>query len=206
MALNEQKQLARKLRERRLRGWLTTLSWSTPVIAFGGFFTIWHHVSAAVITPTSFESKTTVTNPLKSAQTPLLFQIGSQGSQVSIVQEHLAQLGYFHHAITRDYGPVTADAVKSFQINYGLPATGAIDGKTLTSIQQAVKQNSVKDLTESVDNNSQNGISSSTQDMNSQSGIGSGQNSAPAAPVQSSLSGSTGLNQQGSPVAVSSAS
>ncbi len=189
----EQKQLARKHRERKLRAWLLTLSWTTPVVAFGGFFTIWHHISNAVNLPqqpsltsvsTSAGSNMTNTN-----QNSVLLQIGSSGQQVRALQELLAELGYFHRRITNYYGTVTADAVAAFQADHNLPQTGAVDSNTLTVIVQTIKDNSISNLVQPGNNMGGNYSS------NSQPSYGS-----------YSYSGNNGLSQQQVPITSSSAS
>ncbi|RAV22175.1 peptidoglycan-binding protein [Paenibacillus contaminans] len=59
---------------------------------------------------------------------------GSQGPDVFAVQGMLKSLGYYAGPITGYYGEQTVQGVKAFQKAYGLPATGAVDGKTLESI------------------------------------------------------------------------
>ncbi len=62
------------------------------------------------------------------------FGVGSKGPDVFAVQGMLKSLGYFSGNIDGIYGPVTASGVRLFQKKYGLPVTGAVDGKTLQSI------------------------------------------------------------------------
>ncbi len=180
MAFDEEKQAARKRRERKLRGWLTLLSWGTPVIAFSCFFGIWHHLGSTAYALTPPSSPTvTATQQKASANSPIL-KIGSHSPQVRIIQTELAQLGYFNQPSTNDYGHVAADAIKSFQAANQLPQTGMLDDQTYLSLQQAVKENSAANLTQT--------------------------NAASAAPTQTPNQGSASLSQQNSPVAVSSAS
>jgi peptidoglycan hydrolase-like protein with peptidoglycan-binding domain len=156
---DEQKQLVRQRRERKLRLWLTTLSWSTPVIAFGSFFGIWHEIR--VTSPTVHELRPK-SAPLQSAvsqttsgaksEQKILFDIGSTAPEVRIVQEQLSLLGYFHHPITQYYGSLTADAVRAFQAHQHLPETGAVDQTTLTALQNAVKHVRIDSFTQSYSN------------------------------------------------------
>lgn len=62
------------------------------------------------------------------------FGKGVKGPDVYAVQGMLKSLGYFYGTITGYYGAETEAAVKRFQQKYGLPATGAVDDKTLESI------------------------------------------------------------------------
>ncbi len=190
MGTDQEKQIARQRRERQLRLWLTTLSWSTPVIAFGSLFTIWHQIAetapAIHSSPTkSLAQKPSVlqTNTSENGSTSpekILYEIGSRGPQVSTIQQQLSLLGYFHHPITQYYGTVTAESVKTFQAEHHLPQTGAIDQNTLTAIQNVVKQVRTANLT-------------------------SQPSSAPVAQSQAT-SGSVGLSQQSMPDATSSGS
>ena len=153
------KQIARERREKKFRLWLTTLSWTLPVVAFGSFFSLWHSVSSAVNSPAKAKPttagtihparnvKSDDTQSTKSVVPSVLFKIGSRNPQVKVIQQQLYELGYFNHVITDYYGPVTAQAVESFQISQHLNATGEIDSATLTALQQAVKHYQTSNLT-----------------------------------------------------------
>ncbi len=66
--------------------------------------------------------------------------IGSRGDGVRKLQQLLKQLGYFTYSdITGYYGVLTADAVRRFQRDYGLPATGAVDRQTAARLASAAK-------------------------------------------------------------------
>ncbi|MGZ0087203.1 C40 family peptidase [Caldibacillus thermoamylovorans] len=66
--------------------------------------------------------------------------VGSRGSQVRELQQHLKQLGYFTYPnITGYYGEITAEAVRRFQRANGLSATGAVDSRTAGRLANAVK-------------------------------------------------------------------
>lgn len=163
MVSNNLKQRARARRERKFRRRLATLSWTLPVVAFGGFFSIWHNVSAAVTPPAKAKPNVAVVTKhpkhntttsvhaqaSKSITPSILFKIGSKGPQVSVIQEQLSELGYFHHVITEYYGPVTSHAVESFQTAQHLPATGEIDSATLTALQKAAKHHQTTSLVRS---------------------------------------------------------
>ncbi|MGP3561979.1 C40 family peptidase [Geobacillus sp. BK01] len=72
---------------------------------------------------------------------PAALKIGSRGSQVSQLQTNLKQLGYFTYPnVTGYYGTITADAVRRFQKDNGLPATGLADEATLARIADAAKK------------------------------------------------------------------
>jgi uncharacterized YkwD family protein len=71
---------------------------------------------------------------LSQATAVFAFGKGASGPDVSAVQAMLKSMGYFTGNITGYYGTQTEAAVKRFQLRYGLPATGAVDNKTLESI------------------------------------------------------------------------
>jgi N-acetylmuramoyl-L-alanine amidase len=62
--------------------------------------------------------------------------IGSVGSDVTYVQSVLKKLGYFTTATTGYYGPVTAEAVKQLQRDFGLEPVGGVGPKTSRMIQE----------------------------------------------------------------------
>ena len=61
------------------------------------------------------------------------FRIGDQGSDVAEIQGQLAGLGY-DVAADGDFGPATAEAVKSFQKSHGLEADGLVGPTTYTAL------------------------------------------------------------------------
>lgn len=61
------------------------------------------------------------------------FRIGDQGSEVAEIQGQLASLGY-DVAADGDFGPATAEAVKSFQISRGLESDGLVGPGTYTAL------------------------------------------------------------------------
>nr|WP_216366395.1 peptidoglycan-binding protein [Geobacillus sp. BMUD] len=66
--------------------------------------------------------------------------IGDRGDIVRKLQQQLQQLGYFTHSnITDYYGVLTADAVRRFQRDNGLPVTGVVDNQTAALLERAVK-------------------------------------------------------------------
>jgi uncharacterized YkwD family protein len=71
---------------------------------------------------------------LGQASAAYAFGKGAQGPDVYAVQAMLKSMGYFNGKITGYYGTQTEAAVRLFQQKYGLPATGAVDDRTLESI------------------------------------------------------------------------
>jgi len=64
---------------------------------------------------------------------------GDRGQQVLLLQENLAQLGFFKAAPTGYYGSITTAAVKSFQRSMSLTIDGIAGGKTIAAIQRALE-------------------------------------------------------------------
>ena len=59
---------------------------------------------------------------------------GATGSQVTVIQERLQQLGYFNQAPTGTFGSVTKDAVIQFQQANGLNPDGVVGSRTLDTL------------------------------------------------------------------------
>ncbi|WP_327054619.1 peptidoglycan-binding protein, partial [Geobacillus thermodenitrificans] len=79
--------------------------------------------------------------PAKENSSSVYLKIGTRGEKVKQVQTNLKQLGYFTYPeITGYYGTITADAVRRFQKDNGLPVTGSVDSTTFGRIEDAVKK------------------------------------------------------------------
>lgn len=61
-------------------------------------------------------------------------QMGSQGQEVTDVQNALASLGYFDSKVDGIFGEKTRQAVIAFQKDYGLTADGIVGSRTLASL------------------------------------------------------------------------
>jgi hypothetical protein len=86
-------------------------------------------------TPTHSASTATVTTPTAQAPSQTL-QPGDTGSQVKILQQALASLGYSVGKPDGDYGPATQTAVEKFQTAKGLTPDGVVGPETLAKLQQ----------------------------------------------------------------------
>ena len=64
-------------------------------------------------------------------------QYGSQGENVTLIQQRLSDLGYYVGKISGNFLEGTRVAVKKFQKDYGLEVTGTVDGETETLLMSA---------------------------------------------------------------------
>jgi peptidoglycan hydrolase-like protein with peptidoglycan-binding domain len=62
-------------------------------------------------------------------------QYGDRGAQVSQIQSALKSLGYYSGTIDGVFGPSTAAAVQTFQLDYGLNGDGVVGSMTLRTLQ-----------------------------------------------------------------------
>jgi peptidoglycan DL-endopeptidase LytE len=77
-------------------------------------------------------------NITEPSQPEIRLTIGSVGEEVKKVQAKLKELGYFTYPIvTGYYGTTTYDAVKEFQKDNKLPATGTVDGTTFARLMES---------------------------------------------------------------------
>jgi hypothetical protein len=86
-------------------------------------------------TPTHSTSTATATTPVAQAPSQTLSP-GDTGSQVKILQQALAALGFSAGKPDGDYGPATQTAVEKFQTAKGLTADGVVGPATLAKLQQ----------------------------------------------------------------------
>lgn len=63
--------------------------------------------------------------------------IGSSGSDVQTVQQYLLDMGFYKGPIDSDFSQETANAVKAFQLKYGLTADGVVGNDTYNAIINA---------------------------------------------------------------------
>lgn len=77
------------------------------------------------------------------AQTPLVqtfdqtIQPGASGSEITVIQERLRQLGYFNQSPTGNFGSVTRNAVIQFQRQNGLNPDGVVGSQTINLLFSA---------------------------------------------------------------------
>jgi lysozyme family protein len=87
--------------------------------------------------PATTSATTTVTTPTVQAPTQTLTP-GDTGSQVKVLQQALASLGFDPGTPDGNYGPSTQTAVKQFQASKGLAQDGVVGPQTLNTLQQAL--------------------------------------------------------------------
>lgn len=65
---------------------------------------------------------------------PVLYEVGSVGEEVKIIQEKLIELGYLSGTADGQFGKMTKSAIETLQINEGLKVTGVITEKEMNII------------------------------------------------------------------------
>ncbi|MBN3554168.1 peptidoglycan-binding protein [Fictibacillus nanhaiensis] len=79
------------------------------------------------------------TKPASSSKTSKVLKLNTTGPEVKKLQTDLKTLGFFTFYKTTDfYGTITTEAVRKFQINQKLKATGTADQVTLNQIQKLI--------------------------------------------------------------------
>jgi peptidoglycan hydrolase-like protein with peptidoglycan-binding domain len=72
--------------------------------------------------------------PMPAVSTVAQLSVGDSGAEVQRLQEELNRRGVFDARATGFYGPLTRNAVASFQSSQRLPVTGQADGATLSAL------------------------------------------------------------------------
>jgi peptidoglycan hydrolase-like protein with peptidoglycan-binding domain len=67
---------------------------------------------------------------------PVLMRPGDSSPQVRELQARLRQIAWFYGDVTDHYGDQTETAVKGFQAKRGYPASGVVDRRTLTKLEE----------------------------------------------------------------------
>ncbi len=92
-------------------------------------------------TTQTWDDETEATNPTEISESDAVqepqwedmynpLDIGSSGEDVTALQEMLKSIGLYEQPLTSYYGSFTRDAVKAFQANIGIEATGTADAYT----------------------------------------------------------------------------
>lgn len=93
-----------------------------------------HEVTDPVGTPLQAPLKDAALKKAFASADALPLAKGSSGDRAVAVQYALARLGGNIGSVDGKFGPGTETALKAFQTSVGLPATGAVDQKTLTAL------------------------------------------------------------------------
>ena len=109
----------------------------------------------------SSSSNSSSSNSSSSSSSSLLKQ-GTKSEAVRTLQQNLKMLGYYTGSVTGNFGPLTKEAVYSFQKANGLSADGVAGEKTLAAISSKLKGGSSS-------GSSNNSSSSSSSSSNSSS-------------------------------------
>jgi len=113
------------------------------ILAAAGVFNGTQAAAPQLTLPTTHTTTTTptttqtFTQPTTQAPTSQL-QPGDTGSQVKLLQQALAKLGYSPGKPDGDYGVATKVAVERFQIAKGLAEDGVVGQQTLAALQKAL--------------------------------------------------------------------
>ena len=101
---------------------------------------------AQTVTPppkqlTNTTPTTTAVNTTPTTQGPQqTLKPGDTGSQVKLLQQSLATLGFSSGKPDGVYGPATQNAVERFQVSQGLPEDGIVGPQTLAAIQKQLSK------------------------------------------------------------------
>jgi peptidoglycan hydrolase-like protein with peptidoglycan-binding domain len=77
---------------------------------------------------------------------PALIEVGAEGPHVRELQARLRQIAWFFGDVTDFYGDQTRAAVAGFQVKRGFEATGAVDQRTLSRLQEMTSEPTADEL------------------------------------------------------------
>lgn len=99
---------------------------------FKAFFVFFVLVAANIpaIVLSAGQTEKTVEKPTE--KPAIKFGIGTRGDEVRVVQKHLADGGFYAGEIDGIFGPITAKALKEFQLSVNLTVNGIVDKETFT--------------------------------------------------------------------------
>ena len=102
-----------------------------------------------------------------SAASSSLLKQGSKSEAVRTLQQNLKTLGYYTGSVTGNFGPLTKEAVYSFQKANGLSADGVAGEKTLAAISSKLKGGSSSGSSNNSSSSSSSGSNSSSSSTSS---------------------------------------
>ncbi len=101
-----------------------------------------------------------------SASSSSLLKQGTKSEAVRTLQQNLKTLGYYTGSVTGNFGPLTKEAVYSFQKANGLSADGIAGEKTLAAVSSKLKGGSSSGSSNSSSSSSNNSSSSTSSLLN----------------------------------------
>ena len=101
-----------------------------------------------------------------SASSSSLLKQGTKSEAVRTLQQNLKTLGYYTGSVTGNFGPLTKEAVYSFQKANGLSADGIAGEKTLAAVSSKLKGGSSSGSSNSSSSGSNNSSSSTSSLLN----------------------------------------
>lgn len=102
-----------------------------------------------------------------SASSSSLLKQGTKSEAVRTLQQNLKTLGYYTGSVTGNFGPLTKEAVYSFQRANGLSADGIAGEKTLAAVSSKLKGGSSSGSSNSSSSSSSSGSNNSSSSTSS---------------------------------------
>lgn len=112
-------------------------------------------------------SNSSSSNSSSSSSSSSLLKQGTKSEAVRTLQQNLKTLGYYTGSVTGNFGPLTKEAVYSFQRANGLSADGIAGEKTLTAVSSKLKGGSSSGSSNSSSSSSSSGSNSSSSSTSS---------------------------------------
>lgn len=110
-------------------------------------------------------SNSSSSNSSSSSSSSSLLKQGTKSEAVRTLQQNLKTLGYYTGSVTGNFGPLTKEAVYSFQRANGLSADGIAGEKTLAAVSSKLKGGSSSGSSNSSSSSSNSSSSSSTSSL-----------------------------------------
>ena len=112
-------------------------------------------------------SNSSSSNSSSSSSFSSLLKQGTKSEAVRTLQQNLKTLGYYTGSVTGNFGPLTKEAVYSFQKANGLSADGIAGEKTLAAVSSKLKGGSSSGSSNSSSSSSSSGSNSSSSSTSS---------------------------------------
>ena len=123
-------------------------------------------IATALGSSSSSSSSNSSSSNSSSSSSSLLKQ-GTKSEAVRTLQQNLKTLGYYTGSVTGNFGPLTKEAVYSFQKANGLSADGIAGEKTLAAVSSKLKGGSSSGSSNSSSSSSSSGSNSSSSSTSS---------------------------------------